>query len=67
VLKSLFTIYGAPLTLIADNMPFSSQLMRVFARNCSFDIVTSSTEYPLSNGQAERCIQTVQLLLKKAE
>jgi hypothetical protein len=33
VLKSLFAIYGAPLTLIADNMPFSSQLMYEFARN----------------------------------
>jgi hypothetical protein len=63
----MFAIYGAPLTLIADNMSFSSQLMREFARNWSFDIVTSSPEYPRSNGQAERCIQTVKLLLKKTE
>jgi hypothetical protein len=67
VLKSLFAIYGAPLSLIADNMLFSSQLMREFARNWSFDITTSSPEYPRSNGQVERCIQTFKLLLKKAE
>jgi hypothetical protein len=29
VLKSLFAIYGAPLTLSADNTPFSSQLARI--------------------------------------
>jgi hypothetical protein len=33
----------------------------------NFEIVTSSPEHPRSNGQAERAIQTVKLLLKKAE
>jgi hypothetical protein len=67
VLKSLFTLYGAPLILFADNMPFSSQLMCEFACNWIFEIVTSSPEYPRSNGQAGCCIQTVKFLLKKAE
>ena len=67
MLKSLYAIYGTPLTLFADNIPFASQLKRQFASNWNFEIVTSSPQYPRSNGQSERCIQTVKLLLKKAE
>jgi hypothetical protein len=67
MLKSLFSIYGTPMTVLADNMPFASQQMRQFASNWNFEIVTSSPQYPRSNGQAERCIQTVKMLMKKAE
>jgi hypothetical protein len=35
--------------------------------NWNFQIVTSSPGYPRSNGQAERCVQTIKLLFKKAE
>lgn len=50
VLKLLFAFYGAPLTLIADNMPFLSQLTREFACSWNFDTVTPSQEYSHSNG-----------------
>jgi hypothetical protein len=55
------------MTLFADNMPFASQLMQQFASNWNFQKVTSSPGYPRSNGQAERCEQTINLLFKKAE
>jgi len=67
MLKSLFAIYGIPITLFADNMPFASQLMQQFASNWNFEIVTSSPGYARSNGQSERCVQTIKLLFKKAE
>lgn len=67
MLKSLYAIYGTPMTLFADNMPFASQLMQQFASNWNFQIVTSSPGYARSNGQAERCVQTIKLLFKKAE
>ncbi len=65
--KSIFSRHGIPEMLVADNMPFNSAKMRQFASSWNFDIVTSSPHYAQSNGQAERCVQTVKCLLKKAE
>lgn len=64
--KSIFAVHGVPTTIIADNMPFSSELMQQFAKRWSFSIVTSSPYYPRSNGMAERYVQTIKLFLKKA-
>ena len=66
-LKSLFSIHGVPVTLFADNMPIASQQMQNFAVTWGFEIATSSPEFAQSNGQAERSIQTVKGLFKKAE
>jgi len=66
-LKSLYSIHGVPVTLFADNMPFASQQFQNFAVTWGFDVVTSSPDFPQSNGQAERSIQTVKGLFKKAE
>ena len=65
-LKSLYSIHGVPVTLFADNMPFASQQVQNFAVMWGFEIVTSSPDFPQSNGQAERLVQTVKSLLKKA-
>lgn len=66
-LKSLYSIHDVPLTLFAHNIPFASQQMQNFAVTWGFEIVTSSPNFPRSNGQAERSIQTVKTLFKKAE
>jgi hypothetical protein len=66
-LKSIFSRHGIPEEIVADNMPFNSLEMRRFAGEWNCHIVTSSPHFAQSNGQAERCIQTVKLLLKKAE
>lgn len=65
-LKDIFARHGIPETLMADNNPFNSFAMRKFAESWGFEIVTSSPRYAQSNGQAERCVQTVKLLMKKA-
>ena len=65
-LKSIFARHGIPEELMADNMPFSSKMMRDFANDWDFVISTSSPTFAQSNGQSERCIQTIKNLLKKA-
>jgi len=66
-LKSIFARHGIPMELMADNMPFSSKAMREFANDWDFTITTSSPTFAQSNGQSERCIQTIKNLLKKAK
>jgi len=66
-LKSIFSVHGIPLTIMADNMPFNSSVMKRFAKEWCFSIKTSSPHYPRSNGMAERYVQTVKLFLKKCE
>jgi len=48
-------------------MPFASYVMKKFADEWNFRVVTSSPTYSQSNGQAETAIQTIKILLKKAE
>lgn len=65
-LQTIFSRYGVPETLVADNMPCASAEFLRFAGNWNFQLITSSPNYPQSNGQAERSIQTVKKLMKKA-
>jgi len=66
-LKSIFSRNGIPEEVVADNMPFGSREFHQFAVDWNFSITTTSPNYPKSNGQAERAIQTVKGLLRKAE
>lgn len=65
-LKPIFSRFGVPETVIADNVPFASTELQRFARSWNFRIITSSPNYPQSNGQAERAIQTTKKLMRKA-
>ena len=65
-LKPIFARHGIPDEFMSDNMPFSSHRFTTFAREWGFKLTTSSPRYPQSNGQSERCIQTVKSLMKKA-
>ena len=61
-------MHGIPETLISDNGPqFVSQEFIQFARSYDLCHVTSSPQFPQSNGHAERAIQTVKNLLRKSE
>ena len=67
-LKSIFSVHGIPETVISDNDPqYSSKEFKKFSREWEFQHVTSSPRYPQSNGLAERSVQTVKSVLRKAE
>ena len=53
--------------MISDNGPcYASQEYREFATDYCFESITSSPRYPQANGEAEKCVQTVKNLIKKA-
>ncbi len=47
-------------------MPFASREMIAFAKDWGFELVTSSSRYPRSNGQVKRHVQTIKQLMRKA-
>ena len=54
--------------IMSDNGPqFTSGAMREFLQQWEVSHVTSSPTHAQSNGQAERCIQTVKNLMKRAK
>ena len=59
---------GIPDILISDNEPqFSSDIFCKFAAEYQFQHQTSSPHYPRSNGKAEKAVQTIKNLLRKAQ
>ena len=66
-MKQIFSRHGIPNTLVADNMPFNSKAFKQFAKEWDFSVTTSSPNYAQSNGLAERNVQTIKNLLKKAK
>ena len=66
-LKSIFARHGIPEIVRSDNgSQYSSAEFMSFASSYGFQHITSSPKFPQSNGQAERCVQTVKNLLKKS-
>ena len=65
--KSISARHGIPEEIVADNQPFGSYSFRQFAENWGITVTTSSPTYAQSNGQAERVVQTLKSLLKKAD
>ena len=66
-MKAIFARHGVPNTVIADNMPFGSKQFQEFSKEWNFNLVTSSPRFPQSNGMAERNVQTIKNLYKKAK
>ena len=67
-LKSIFARHGTPRNAMSDNDPqFSSKEFKEFKNKWEFTRTTSSPTYPKSNGMAERAVQTIKQILKKAE
>ena len=67
-LKAIFARHGIPTRLRTDNGPqFDCAEMNSFASSYAFKHTTSSPRYPQSNGEVERCVQTIKNLLKKSD
>ena len=65
--KSIFARHGIPNVVISDNGPqFASKEYQEFAKKWEFQHITSSPYHPEANGKAERTVQTIKTLLKKA-
>lgn len=62
----VFSRFGVPRVIIADNVPFNSFECRNVANRWDFKIINSSPLYPKSNGLAERAVQIIKNIFKKA-
>ena len=66
--KAIFARQAIPEVVVSDNGPqFNSRVFVSFSENYGFNHLTSSPLYPQGNGEAERALQTVKKLLKKAD
>ena len=66
--ESTFARHGIPVSVVSDNGPqYASGEFRGFSESWEFEHVTSSPGHAQSNGQAERTVQTVKNMLKKAQ
>ena len=64
--KSVFARHGIPEVVISDNGPqYTSDAYHQFAKDYTFQHLTSSPYFPQSNGEAERAVKTIKNLLKK--
>ena len=67
-LKRHFSNHGIPNLFQSDNgPPFDSQEFRDFAAAYEFESVTSSPNYPQSNGRIENAVKTAKQLMKKSK
>ena len=67
-LKSVFSRLGVPEVIISNNGPqFASQAFTDFAKEYTFQHVTSSPHFAQSNGLAERTVKTIKRLLKDSK
>lgn len=66
-MKSIFARHGIPHIVQSDNGPqYTSREFQLFAEQYGFKHTTSSPLYPKANGKAEKGVQIVKRLLKKA-
>ncbi|KAK5868037.1 hypothetical protein PBY51_012484 [Eleginops maclovinus] len=66
-LKRHFSVFGTPHTLISDNAGhYASQHFKDFAKQWDFVHMTSSPEYPQSNGLAERAVRSAKQLMERS-
>ena len=67
-LKSIFARYGIPDSVLSDGGPqYTSLSFKQFSDSYGFTHIRSSPYFPQSNGEAERAVQTVKSLLRKAD
>jgi hypothetical protein len=68
VLRRFFSNYGIPFYLVSDNGPqFTSEAFKDFMKSNGIFHKRGAPYHPATNGQAERCIQTIKQKLKSLE
>ena len=65
--KSICARHGIPDEIVSANMSFGSREFKNFAYEWGIKTITSSPTYAQSNGLAERSVQTLKGLFKKAD
>ena len=66
-LKRIFSRHGIPDILFTDNGPqFDSREFTNFSTDWQFQHLTSSPRFPQSNGEVERSVQTMKMVLNKS-
>lgn len=66
-MKEIFARHGIPEFVFSDNgTQYSSREFKQFADDWGFQHVTSSPNYPQSNGKSERAVQTIKNMLIKS-
>ena len=68
IMKQVFSEHGIPSRVVSDNGPqYYSEAFKEFVQQWQFDHITSSPNFPKSNGFIERQIQTIKRALIKAK
>lgn len=67
LLKIVFSRFGIPEEIVADNNPCGSREFKQFAEEWHFNITLSSPNYPRSNGLAEKAVGIAKNMIKKAK
>ena len=66
-MKRVFSRHGIPDIVFSDNGPqFDSNELHDLAADWGFQHITSSPKYLQSNGEVERAVQTMKMILKKS-
>ncbi|GBO04475.1 Uncharacterized protein K02A2.6 [Araneus ventricosus] len=65
-LKSIFSRFGVPNTVISDNIPFNSYIYKKFANDWDFNYAFISPHYSPSNGMVERAVGIAKGIMRKA-
>ena len=66
-MKKIFSRHGIPDILFTDNGPqFDSHEFKEFCVDWGIEHITSSPKYPQPNGEVERAVQTMKMILKKS-
>ena len=68
VLRKIFAAHGLPKQLVSDNYPqFTSDDFAVFMKENGVQHIRTAPYHPVSNGLAERFVQSVKMALKASE
>jgi len=64
-LKPIFSKFGIPNYCVSDNVPFNSSIFIQFSKDWNFKSITTSPNYPQSNGLAEKGVGIAKDFMRK--